>query len=203
MNRLTLIAVLAFWGQAQFLAAQDLQSLKFQSKEARSAIRIYQRAGEDATKEFEKAREKATEELVEELNAVFEKEKSRGNVDEALLLRKTLEQVKSHTPRTESGIEVVLIGNWTIQYPDYKHELEIRKQGDKLSYTLSHGPNLSRKDTGEVELVNGFFAINFGRNAVSRCHLHGGRLYVEFWLNRSEVGGPNLPDHMAIGVKGE
>lgn len=200
-----LILFVMFILHTSFIRAQDLKTIDFDSKGAKEAVQKYLRWEKKAGDAFEKEKQKARKELAEDLADSFEIEKGRGNLDEALKIRETLEGLENLNPPSISNSNSQLIGKWELQFSQGdKHLLQIRQQGTNLQYALIHGRDLSKTDQGTVVIKDGYFFLQFdGGNGLSRCHLHGDRLYVEFWPVKLNKDISRYPQQFAIGVKSE
>lgn len=187
------------------ILAQDLKTIDFDSKGAKEAVQKYLRWEKKAGDAFEKEKQKALKELAEDLADSFEIEKARGNLDEALKIRETLEGLENLNPLSISNSNSQLIGKWELQFSQGdKHLLQIRQQGTNLQYALIHGRNLSKTDQGTVVIKDGYFFLQFDSgNGLSRCHLHRDRLYIEFWPVKLNNDISRYPQQFAIGVKSE
>lgn len=191
--------------QLQMASAQDLNAIEFKSKTAKDAVREYLRWEGKAVEAFEKEKKKATMELLTGLEDAFKKEKSRGEIDEALKIRNTIEEIEKQSIPSTSSIESKYIGRWNLKYSAGAiHQVEIRKSGTKLYFSLVRDGNISNPEQGEIVIKENAAWMTFEQGKrVSRFHVDGERIIAEHWYLPNSKNTSSFPEQFIIGVRAE
>lgn len=198
----TLLALLILCNGATF--AQDINPGMFKSKVASRAVRQYLSRGEKATEKFLEEKEDATEELIEVLEKALKQATSDGDLDEALKIRKSIEELKKNVHANPSTLATNLVGRWKIRYTKSGiYYNDIIKSGDDFKVKrwiepdkkLETDPELLTKD-GQIWIV-----WNAGERR-DRIHLlPDGRIFVEHFFVRPGTTMSEYPQDLAVGEK--
>jgi hypothetical protein len=199
--------VFAFIFLAPAVHAQELNPDDFNSVKARRAIREYLDRGEKATKEFLKGKEAATDELVEELEKVLKQETSDGNLQEAIKLRQTIDELKKNARSNTAPSVSQLVGRWKIRYSAATAPVfyDIVRDGDQIRVKRWEEPDKSLKGDTKFFIKDGeiWWTFNNGSRR-DRAHLlPDGRLMIEHWYMGKSKSTDRFPDQFAIGEKVE
>ena len=189
------------------ILAQDIDPSTFKSKVASRAVRDYLKRGEKATEVFLDEKQEATEELVSELEKVLKKTTSEGDLEEALKLRNSIDELKKNVAADSSQIASKLVGRWKIRYQlsgFYYNDIIKSGEGFKVRRWLEPDKELEKLETEpELRLTNGEIWIvwNNGERRDRVTPLQDGRICIEHWFVQPGKSMTEYPQQYAVGEK--
>lgn len=151
-----------------------------------------------------KEKEDASEELIAELEKVLKKTTSDGDLDEALKIRKTIDELKKDIHANPSALASNLAGRWKIKYANAGvYYNDIIQSGDGLKVKRWIEPDKKLETEPELLMDNGEVWIVWSKGERrDRVHLlQDGRIFIEHWFVRPGTAMSESPDQFAVGEK--
>jgi hypothetical protein len=190
--------------------AQDLNPDDFNSVKAKRAIREYLDRGEKAAKKFLEEQDDATKDLVGELEKVLKQETADGNLDEAIRIRNTIDELKTAKgfqsaagTNDDPGLSGFL-GRWKIRFTTGDGDLyyDFVQKGNELRVIRWHEPDKRVQFDFPATFKDGYVVWSYNNgDRVERFHVHGDRLMIEHWHLAKQKTTDAFPQHFGIGEK--